>query len=330
MDRTKSQQLFAVKNGRIWTCTFPGLKIERHPEVFRQHRYGHSQGVLYFLEKDSSCYFDDPGHALRSSGTLKTYDLKTRKIKAQIGTCTCNKNTAQLLLRGNTLIDIGKYPRLITTTQRNSSPILELVGFAEFSDFAVHFHLKKTVYLFAGENHVRSGNGLETGMVSAGPSAQYEIEDGDGRHLTHSLFFKINAVNYTVQLLQPKVTPPLNTVSLIPLTAGEFLVLGHRKDEDIYRAYRLTETTVCEEGTSKHKLSRCSSSLQQGNSLYMFFESGLLAKLNLKSGGLVTMDFHKFGEIKTCIWIWQKALVHRLPLGLLRAVTEYLAAESED
>lgn len=316
--------LVAVKQGRVLTCSLPSLRLETHSRVFPRHRYCQYQGLLYFLETDQGCYFDDPGHALRGNGTLKVYDPVSRALKSQLDTCTCNRNSAQLLLRGGTIIDIGKYPRLISTSTRDSSPLMQLVNNTEFTDFAVHMHLKKTIYLITGEDHCRSGKGMEIGSVSSGPSGPYEQEDLEGRHLSHSLFFKISPVDYSFQMLPPKITPPLNSVSLVPLPTGEFLVLGHRKGESTTLAYRLTETTVTLEGSSKQKLGRCSSFALQGKVLYLFFESGMLSRVNLQTGYMTTLDFPKFEQSKDFLWMWSRCTTSRLPHAMKSEVLTYL------
>lgn len=317
--------LFAVKQGRVVTCSLPSLRMHTHSLTFPGHRYGRGQGGLYFLETDQSCYFDDPGHALRGSGVLKVYDPASRKLKVQLHTCTCNNNKAQLLLRGGTIIDLGKYPRLISTSARDSFPLLQLVNNTEFTDFAVHIHLNKTLYLITGEDHCRCGNGMETGIVSMGPSGPYETEDFQYRHLSHSLFFKINTIDFSLQLLPPKISPPLNEVSLIPLSKGEFLVLGNRKNESTTLAYRLTESTATLEGSSGQKLGRCSSSVLQGKTLYLFFESGVLCRVNLRSGYMTTLDFPKWEQSKHCLWVFSRCEFRRLAQALIRDVLGYFA-----
>jgi len=317
--------LFAVKQGRVVTCSLPSLRMHTHSLTFPEHRYGQSRGLLYFLETDQGSYFDDPGHALRGNGVLKVYDPASRKVKAQISTCTCNNNKAQLLLRGGTIIDLGKYPRLIATSVRDSSPILQLVNNTEFTDFAVHIHLNKTIYLVTGEYHDRCGKETGPSIMSLGPAGPYEIEDWKYRHLSHSLFFKINAADFSFQLLLPKISPPLNSVSLIPLSKGEFLVLGHRKNESTTLAYRLTESTASLEGSSAQKLGRCSSSALQGNTLYLFFESGVLSRVNLRTGYMTTLNFPKWEESKPCLWVWQRCVFSRLAQAVMRDVLGYLA-----
>ena len=316
--------LVAVKQGRVLTCSLPSLRLQTHSRVFPHHRYCQYQGLLYFLETDKGCYFDDPGHALRGSGTLKVYDPVSRALKSQLGTCTCNRNSAQLLLRGGTIIDIGKYPRLISTSTRDSSPLMQLVNNTEFTDFAVHLHLKKTIYLITGEDHHRCGYEKEANIEYLGPSGPYEQADSEGRHLSHSLFFKISSVDYSIQMLPPKIAPPLNSVSLIPLPTGDFLVLGHRKDDSTTLAYRLTETTVTLEGSSKQKLGRCSSFALQGKVLYLFFESGMLSRVNLQTGYMTTLDFPKFEESKHFLWMWSRCTASRLPPAMKREVFTYL------